>query len=83
MQSGTLWISKITAESDTFRATLVPHDGSPPRTVTLDGVSALRSFLSSVCLNKSVSDNALGQVTWRGFAILRSVSMAAFEAHAA
>ena len=83
MQSGTLWISKVTAESDTFRAMVVPHDGSLPRTVTLDGVSALRSFLSSICVDESVRDIALEQEKWRGFAILKSVPVAAFEAHAA
>ena len=83
MQSGTLWISKLTAQSDTYRALVVPYDGSMPRTVTLDGVAALRSFLSSVGLDTSVSDMALEQAKWRGYAILKSVSMAVFEAHAA
>ena len=83
MQSGTLWISKLTAQSDTYRAMVVPHDGSLPRAVILDSVPALRSFLSSVCFDKSVSDIALEQAKWRGFAILKRVSLAVFEAHAA
>jgi hypothetical protein len=85
MPTGTLWVSRVTAQPDTYRAMVVPYDGSAPSAVMIRTAEGLRSFLSTVNLGEFVRDAAVEQATWRGLAVLKNVTvpMQAFEAHAA
>ena len=85
MQTGTLWISRVMAGPETYRALLVPYDSTPPSSVTVSTVYALRSFLASVGLHEAIREAAIEQATWRGLAVLNNVAAEAegLEQHAA
>ena len=85
MPTGTLLISKLTANPETYRAVLVPADGTPPRSIRMSSIYALRSFLASADLLESIREAAVEQARWRGLAVLKSVEVAveALKPHAA
>jgi len=85
MPTGTLWVSRVTTHPETYRAMVVPYDGSAPSAVMIRSTEGLRSFLSVVNLGEFVRDAAVEQATWRGLAVLKNITvpMQAFKAHAA
>ena len=85
MPTGTLWVSRVTAHPETYRAMVVPYDGSAPCAVMIRSTEGLRSFLSVVNLGEFVRDAAVEQATWRGLAVLKNITvpMQAFKAQAA
>ena len=85
MLTGSLWISRVMTGPETYRLVLVPYDSTPPSTVTVSTVYALRSFLASVGLPEDIREAVIEQATWRGLAVLKSVQAEAqgLEQHAA
>jgi len=85
MPTGTLWVSRVTTQPETYRAMVVPYDVSDHSAVMIRTAEGLRSFLSAVNLGEFVRDAAVEQATWRGLAVLKNITvpMQAFKAHAA
>ena len=68
---------------ETYRAILIPYDSTPPRSVTVSTVYALRLFLASVGLPDAIREAAIEQATWCGVAVLNNVEAEGLGQHAA
>ena len=76
MAAGTLCISKLAAQADTYRATFVAYDATPPSAMTIQGVDRLRSFLADAMrLRDADRERALRDATERGVAVVRNVDL--------
>jgi hypothetical protein len=75
MPTGTLCISKVTAQPESYRATFVAYDATPPSTFTMHGADQLRSFLESVGLGESDRDRAVREAKALSLALLMNVEV--------
>ena len=75
MPTGTLCISKLSANFETYCATFVPYDATLPGTVTLHGGDRLRSFLEASGITPSDRTRAIGDAMTFGVAILGDVEI--------
>jgi|KBSSwiStaDraftv2_1062776.scaffolds.fasta_scaffold467345_2 hypothetical protein len=78
MPTGTLCVSKISANFETYCATFVPYDATLPSSVTLHGVDRLQSLLEEAGgSTRSDRTRALSDAMTLGVAILTDVNMTA------
>ena len=85
MSTGTLCISKLSAQFETYCATFVPYDATLPGTVTLHGIDRLQSLLEVAGISPSDQTRAIHDTMAFGVAILGDVeiTMQALGARAA
>ena len=77
MPTGTLCVSKISANFETYSATFVPYDATLPSSVTLHGVDRLQSLLEEAGGTRSDRTRALSDAMTLGVVILSVVDMTA------
>ena len=75
MPTGTLCITKIPSQPDTYKATFVAYDATPPCTFTKYGTEELRAFLASVGLSEADRDRAAREARSLSLALLMNVEL--------
>ena len=75
MPTGTLCISKKPSQPDTYEATFVAYDATPPCTFTKHGAEELRAFLESVGLSDAERDRAAREARSLNLAVLMNVEL--------
>ena len=75
MPTGTLCVSKISADVETYSATFVPYDATLPSSVTLHGFDRLQSLLQAAGGSRSDRTRALSDAMTLGVVILLDVDM--------
>ena len=74
MLAGTLCIGRAATQPDTYKATFVAYDATPPSAVTIQGVDGLHSFLArAVSLRDADRERAVRDVMERGLVLLTNV----------
>jgi hypothetical protein len=77
MPTGTLCVSRISPNSETYCATFVPYDATLPSSVTLHGFDRVKSLLEQARGSGSDGTHALTDAMARGVVILPDIDMTA------